>query len=65
MDDVVFMVRGKTRALAERYMGLVCDRIGAEQTSRPSDGTGRGWVVRAVIRDASADDEPAAETPSS
>lgn len=49
-DEVVFMVRGKTRAICQRYLDLVCARLGAEQASRPSDGTGRGWVARAVLR---------------
>lgn len=49
-DEVVFMVRGKTRAVCQRYVDLVCQLLGAQQASVPSDGTGRGWVARAVLR---------------
>jgi hypothetical protein len=57
-DEVTFMVRGKTRT--------TCQHLGAQQTSRPSDHTGRGWVARATLRDATKppaeDQEPAAPT---
>lgn len=62
-DEVVFMVRGRTRVICQQYVDLVCLLIGARQTSRPSDGTGRGWVARAVLpaaTDAPAVDKPAA-----
>lgn len=63
-DEVTFMVRGKTRATCQHYLDLVCQHLGAQQTSRPSDSTGRGWVARAVLCDMTeppADDqEPAA-----
>lgn len=51
-DEVTFMVRGKTRAICQQYLDLVCQLIGARQTSRPSDSTGRGWVARATLHDA-------------
>jgi hypothetical protein len=61
-DDVVFMVRGRTREVCQRYLDLVCKLLGAEQASHPSDGTGRGWVARAVLRTPAtpADAEPRA-----
>lgn len=46
---MTFMVRGKTRAICQRYLDLVCQHLGARQTSRPSDSTGRGWVARATL----------------
>lgn len=52
------MVRGRTSAICQQYVDLVCLLIGAEQTSRPSDGTGRGWVARAILR-AEGAEEPA------
>lgn len=60
-DDVVFMVRGRTSAICQQYVDLVCTHLGAQQTSKPSDGTGRGWVARAVLRPhgEAPDDEPA------
>lgn len=48
-DEVVFMVRGKTRETCQHYVDLVCQRLGARQTNTPSDSTGRGWVGRAVL----------------
>lgn len=54
MDDVVYMVRGKTRAVCQRELDRICSLLDAVPTNPPSDSTGRGWVARAV---------PAARTP--
>ena len=49
MDDgVVYMVRGKTRAVCQRELDRICQLLGAQPTLRPTAGTGRGWVARAV-----------------
>ncbi|MEU5477467.1 hypothetical protein [Streptomyces mirabilis] len=47
-EDVVYMVRGKTRAVCQRELNRICQLLGAEMVTRPTDGTGRGWVARAV-----------------
>ncbi|MFD4596746.1 hypothetical protein ACFWPQ_01810 [Streptomyces sp. NPDC058464] len=57
-DEIVFMVRGKTRAVCQQYVDRLCMLLGARQASLPSDGTGRGWVARAVLRPAAGDSEP-------
>ena len=49
MDDgVVYMVRGRTRAVCQRELDRICQLLGAVTVTRPTDGTGRGWVARAV-----------------
>ncbi|OXS35400.1 hypothetical protein [Streptomyces sp. XY006] len=48
MDDVVYMVRGGTREACQRELDRLCELLGARPTMRPTDGTGRGWVARAV-----------------
>ncbi|NUO42408.1 MAG: hypothetical protein HOV82_10250 [Streptomyces sp.] len=58
MDDVVYMVRGGSREACQRELDRLCELLGATPTMRPSDGTGRGWVARAVPTPRS---EPAAE----
>ncbi len=60
-DDVVFMVRGRTSAICQQYVDLVCLLIGAHQTSLPSDGTGRGWVARAILAAPADEPEPGHE----
>lgn len=48
MDDVVYMVRGKTEAICRQALDQLCELLGAHPTMLPTDGTGRGWVARAV-----------------
>lgn len=48
MDDVVYMVRGKTEAICQQALDQLCQLLGARPTMLPTDGTGRGWVARAV-----------------
>lgn len=48
MDDVVYMVRGRTRAICQRELDRICQLLDARPTMRPTDGVGRGWVARAV-----------------
>jgi len=48
MGEVVYMVRGSTRAVCQRELDRICQLLGAVPTMRPTDGTGRGWVARAV-----------------
>ena len=48
MDDVSYMVRGKTRAVCQRELDRLCRLLGARATNAPSDSVGRGWVARAV-----------------
>lgn len=48
MDDVVYMVRGRTRAICQRELDRICCLLGAEAVTRPTGGTGRGWMARAV-----------------
>lgn len=48
MSDVVYMVRGSTQAVCQRELDRICQLLGAVPTMRPTDGTGRGWVARAV-----------------
>lgn len=59
-DEVVFMVRGKSRAICQQYVDRLCTLLGARQASLPSDGTGRGWVARAILRPLADTDESAA-----
>ena len=56
MDEVVYMVRGSSREACQRELDRLCELLGARPTMRPTDGTGRGWVARAVP--APARDEP-------
>ncbi|MFE5368171.1 hypothetical protein [Streptomyces mirabilis] len=60
MSDVVYMVRGSTRAVCQRELDRICQLLGAVPTMRPTDGTGRGWVARAVPRTTKA---PAGDAP--
>lgn len=48
MDDLVYMVRGATQAVCQRALDRICQLLDARLTMRPTDGTGRGWVARAV-----------------
>ncbi|MEU5596840.1 hypothetical protein [Streptomyces sp. NPDC020298] len=48
MDDVVYMVRGSTRETCQQALDRLCERLDARPTLLPTDGTGRGWVARAV-----------------
>ena len=57
-DEVVFMVRGKSRAVCQQYLDLVCTLIGATPTRKPTDVMPPGWVAGAVLRPAG---EPASE----
>lgn len=59
MTDVVYMVRGDSRETCQRELDRLCQLLGAVPTMNPTDGTGRGWVARAVPAPPRAD-EPAA-----
>lgn len=48
MDDVSYMVRGRTRAICQRELDRLCELLGARPTMKPSDVVGPGWVARAV-----------------
>jgi hypothetical protein len=48
MDDVSYMIRGRTQAICRRELDRLCRLLGARETNAPSDGLGRGWVARAV-----------------
>ena len=48
MDDVVYMVRARSRAACQRELDLICERMGAEPLTDPTDAAGRHWVARAV-----------------
>jgi len=56
MDDVVFMVRGSTRASCQDALDRLCAALDARPMMRPTDGVGRGWVARAVPMKAPAED---------
>ena len=48
MDDVVYMVRGRTRETCQQALDRLCRLLGARPTMLPNDSVGRGWVARAV-----------------
>ena len=48
MDDIVFMVRTKSRAVCQQQLDLICERMGAQPATLPTDAAGTGWVARAV-----------------
>lgn len=48
MDEVVFMVRAGTRAACVEQLQRLCERLGLQPTTAPTDTAGRGWVARAV-----------------
>lgn len=53
------MIRCGTEAACQRAAERLCRLLGAEQTMRPSDSTGRGWITRVVLR--TPDLEPTVE----
>ena len=48
MDDVVYMVRARSRAACQRELDRICERMGAVSLTDPTDAAGRHWVARAV-----------------
>jgi hypothetical protein len=48
MDDVVYMVRGRTQEVCQRELDRICQLLGAIPTTLPTDAVGRGWTARAV-----------------
>ncbi|MER7046764.1 hypothetical protein [Streptomyces jumonjinensis] len=48
MDEVSYMVRGRTESECARELDRLCHLLGARPTMRPSDRVGPGWVARAV-----------------
>ncbi|MEV0556250.1 hypothetical protein AB0I27_22710 [Streptomyces sp. NPDC050597] len=50
MDEVVYMVRTKSRASCQRELDLICERMGAVAVTSPTDAAGARWVARAVPR---------------
>lgn len=48
MDDIVFMVRAKSRAVCQQQLDLICERMGARPATLPTNAVGPGWVARAV-----------------
>lgn len=61
MDEVVWMVRGKTRDICQREIDWLCQQRGATAAMKPTDVMPPGWVARAVLRH--ADTAPATEEP--
>ncbi|ELP67631.1 hypothetical protein STRTUCAR8_08580 [Streptomyces turgidiscabies Car8] len=56
-DEVAFMVRGKTRAICQQYLDLVCQHLGAKPAGGITDTMPPGWIGRAVLRPV-PDEEP-------
>lgn len=50
MDDVVFMVRAHTRADCQAQLDRLCQLLGAQPATLPTNPGGHGWVARAVPR---------------
>ena len=48
MDDVVYMVRGRTEAVCQRELDRICKLLDSRPATLPTDSAGRGWVARAV-----------------
>jgi hypothetical protein len=48
MDDVVFMVRAGSRAACVEQLHRLCDLLGLQPATTPTDTAGRGWIARAV-----------------
>ncbi|MFE7233931.1 hypothetical protein ACFVAF_25340 [Streptomyces sp. NPDC057596] len=48
MDEVVYMVRGKTQAICQRELDRMCERLDARPVTLPNSTTGHDWVARAV-----------------
>jgi hypothetical protein len=48
MDEVSYMVRGRTRTSCQRELDRLCELLDATPTMQPTDSTGRGWIARAV-----------------
>jgi hypothetical protein len=48
MDDVVYMVRGRTEAICRRELERLCQLLGAVPRTLPTDAMPPGWVARAV-----------------
>ncbi|MCX4707073.1 hypothetical protein [Streptomyces sp. NBC_01373] len=48
MDDIVFMVRAKSRAVCQQQLDLICERMGARPATLPTNAVGSAWVARAV-----------------
>jgi hypothetical protein len=49
-DEVVYMIRGKTREVCQHRLDRLCALLGAEVTTPPNTAVGRGWTARAVER---------------
>lgn len=48
MDDVVFMVKAKSRAACQAQLDRLCALLDAEVVTLPTDAIGRDWIARAV-----------------
>ncbi|MGW0577741.1 hypothetical protein ACWD25_17605 [Streptomyces sp. NPDC002920] len=48
MDDIVYMVRARSRAACQRELDRICRLLGARPATLPTDSVGRGWTARAV-----------------
>lgn len=48
MDEVVFMVRAGSRAACVEQLHRLCERMGLQPATTPTDTAGRGWIARAV-----------------
>ena len=49
MDEVVYMVRGRTREVCQRELDRLCQLLGAVPRMLPTDAMPPGWVARAVL----------------
>ncbi|MFJ6559953.1 hypothetical protein ACIQMV_08730 [Streptomyces sp. NPDC091412] len=48
MDEIVYMVRGRTREICQRELDRMCERLDARPVTLPNSTTGHDWVARAV-----------------
>lgn len=48
MDDVVFMVRARSRTACLEQLRLLCERMELQPATAPTDAAGRGWIARAI-----------------
>ncbi len=63
MDEVVFMVRAGSQAACLEQLRLLCERMGLQPATTPTDAAGRGWVARAVPQTKAPDAEDGGRGP--
>lgn len=58
MADVTYMVRATSKAACQHELDRMCELLGAQPATLPTDAAGTGWVARAVsATKAPADDD--------